>query len=506
MTRAEDEDSQTRTLPPDVWGQVLNHLTLLELASPLASTCKLFFRTAQERLFARSTSAASTYLQHKFELSSRYVLPRVDGKRGELLYVINIESAPAHGHALEVYDIATGVRRARCAVPAQLAQWTPEEVISSPDGQHVLVSYYKFVALFRYDETEFSLEPVRGYELDQVDRDEEQLGEELESVVSVCRFSPSGERVVIAQLQAVLDEDTRVHVTVVNDRVAAAARGPLGSGAVAQGGVPKLELCAADAVTRFLILAQYSWDALSLHGVQLNSAPPQLIIPPNRIADAGIVLADIVTPAPRIARTLDSVFDSQIVGFSPDAKTLLEAYSVSLGDHDPSTQIMLHDTAAAATDAPAAACTLPLGALSSLHFSADSASLLLLHHGGWTLMRRENGSVSGSASADEVALMCSSADGALVYGRTGKGERRAAWAVHSGQRVWEEEREAKGDGDVESDEVLVVVDGVPGFVEVSRCGDGRWRIRIFRERAFRLGGDGKEGMRSPGTAGAARGG
>lgn len=495
-------------LPPDLWRSILSHLRFADHLSPLACTCKLFLRSALSRLAARRIRAGTLRLSAELELTYSYVLPRVDRKRGSFLFVVNLGDQLSPGHDIEVWDIATRKKLACYSVPSQIAEYHPEEVTCSPDGIHVTVTYYKFVALFRFSSRKRSLTLLRGYELDEVDQAEAQLHHEMESVVCLTRFSPRGDRLAIAFLQAVIGNQTQISAAVINDAVSSLA-------CPARTQQITLPLCPENDINRFYVPIEYDWDTLSLHGAQLIAEPLQLLIPPNRISDAGVVLTGIDRGAGAAALALDGFFDSQISGFSPDACTMVEARESALADTESSTTEILfhatcedfpHNVAQTPYGTPyhsnaARALTLyPPGGMASAQFSADSSTLFIQHGtpttprsssaapAGWTVIRRSDGRVAaaiggghgGPASGARV-----SADGAVVYGRCAVSGKRAAWLTSGGARVWEAPMDsgaAEGNGAAEdSGEETVVVDGLDGFLEVRRAAEGQWRFRLFTE-------------------------
>lgn len=236
------------------------------------------------------------------------MLPRVDRKKGHFLFVVNLGDQQLPGHDVEVWDIATRKQVASYSVPSQIAEYHPEEVTCSPDGIHVTVTYYKFVALLRFCPQKSSLTLLRCYELDEVDQAEAQLHYEMESVVCLTRFSSRGDRLAIAYLQAVIGNDTQISAAVINDVVTSIA-----CPATQQNTLP---LCAENEINRFYIPIEYEWDNVSLHGSQLTADPLQLLIPPNRIADSGVVLTGIDQGGSggAVALTLEGFFDSHISG------------------------------------------------------------------------------------------------------------------------------------------------------------------------------------------------
>lgn len=488
-------------LPPDLWRAILSHLPLADQMSPLACTCKLFLKSTLTRLAQRKIRAGTLQLIAELELNSNYVLPRLDRKNGLLLFIINLGNQILPGHAVEVWDIATKKQITSYSVPSQIAEYTPDEMTCSRDGIHVTVTYYKFVALLRFCSHKRSITLVRGYELDEVDQEESQLRNEMESVVTLSRFSPSGDRLAIAQLQALIGNQKRISVAVVDEHVPSIA-------CPAQTHQNPLPLCPESGVNRFYVPIEYGWETLSLLGAQLIANPLQLLIPPSRISDAGVVLTGIEHEGGAVALNLDGFFESHISGFSPDARTMVEAREIALDSEASTTEVIFHATGESLSPATAltqfgipycssaspALSFQPHGGMTSAQFSADS-SILFLQHGipttprttpaapaGWTSIRRSDGRVAAAAGAGSGGPACGarvSADGAVVYGRCAVGGVRAAWLASGGARVWE----AAADGGAADDEETVVVDGLDGFVEVQRTAEGRWRFRLFKEVA-----------------------
>lgn len=246
-------------LPSDLWSEILTRLSLADHLSPLACTCKLFLRSALSRVAERRIRAGTLQLSAELELGSRYVLPRVDRKSGNFLFVVNLGDQLLPGQAVEVWDLQMRKQVASYRVPSKIAEYHPEEVTSSPDGSHVTVTYYKLVALLRFCPQNQSLSLLRCYELDEVDQVEAQLHHELESVVCLTRFSAGGDRLAIAYLQAVIGNQTQISAAVINDSVHTI--------------VPSeeaLPLCPENTINRFYLPIEYDWDTLSLTGTQVR--------------------------------------------------------------------------------------------------------------------------------------------------------------------------------------------------------------------------------------------
>lgn len=509
-------------LPADLWSQVLDNLAVAEVAAPLALTCKYFMRHARQRLEHSRRRAKSLRLTASLTLGSAYLLARVDRKSAGRLFAVRRIPPGAEQHALEVWSLRSGKLEAALELPDQVC--IPEELLCSPDGAHVALTYYKYISLLRFDATASSITLLRGFDLEDVDAPHplDPEAEPLESYVSVARFSPDGRRIALAHLHGILesvDSNRRVQVTAANEslqRCGGDGAGPAGEG------LP----------VRFELPTAYDGQTLSLCGVQVNPAPMQILIPPNRIADDGFVIGEVEPGGGRVEKTLRGFFQSQVLGYSPDGRTLLETRECT-GAMRPAAvegtdaHVYFHSTdgtsghhgaSYASDDAQAKHVALALdGDLLSVQFSADSSTLLLLHgwpHGaragvscitGWTSIRRCDSGIAASVDhtagggEPETALalfhLGSSArvsgDGSTLYARDAADGAWAAYDVRTGERLWSSSDGGRSDDSAgegegggaraggEEDEVTVL-EGVGGFAHVGRTANRAWVFSVFR--------------------------
>lgn len=300
-------------LPPELWIAILDYLRPLELASPIALTCKLFFQNAQKRIGNARDNASGLDFSCRLKLADDLSLPRIDRNNGARLFAVRTVT-PDVEHALEVWNMESGKVEASCVLPEPLTAFSPEEMLLSPDGKHIAISYHKAVALLRYDASTREIVMIRGYELDQESGSDDYNESELESVLTTVRFSADGKLLAIAHLRALLNGDSVVQVTSSCSPVARSVNlYPMTSDVV-----PEV-VTGADGLVSAGISSQYDERLISLHGVQVNPRPFQILIPPNRIADPGFIIggSDGGADNGTILKDLPSFYEHQILGFSP---------------------------------------------------------------------------------------------------------------------------------------------------------------------------------------------
>lgn len=546
-------------VPADIWRLCLDRLAFHELVSPVASTCKLFFEIADRRLKSSPACARALRRSSTLRLGPSYFMPRIDRQTGKLLFIAKRleDDAGQYNHRFEVWNLESAKIEASFYLPHHFRNLVLEESLCSPDGEHACLSFYKFILLLRYNRDSKQVTMVRGYDLGNDDSlgSSPEENEHFEAVLSTLRFSRDGRYLSMAYFHAFLDFDGAISMLVARadihetfrDKRQVQRDSPFHAYLGEDDTVPIIRPPDAR-ISNFKVPADYNWDLLNLHGAQVNPQPLQILIPPNRISDAGFVIGNFKEDGggedASVLKVINGFFEHQILGFSPDCRTLLETretrnttqalfYSTDGEDGNHGTRYSREGGGNAPRKVEVS------GELLSVQFSSDSSVLFLLHgwtHDtvlgaswmtGWTVIRRCDSKVATKVDLTGgherscllegrefgINVISSSArtsyNGALLYVRSGNDGYWNAYDVTSGSVVWKGEdsivalpsrfdEEESGEWsenygwnglEDEADEIVsdipfrreeLVVGENEGFVNVRTEGPGNWEFQLYQ--------------------------
>lgn len=476
-------------VPAEIWRLCLDRLAFHELVSPVASTSKLFFAIADRRLKSSPACARALRLSSTLRLGPSYCMPRIDRQTGHLLFIAKrlAVGTGQYNHCFEVWSLESAKVEASFYLPRPFRNLELEDSLCSPDGEHVCLSFYKFILLLRYNRVSKQVTMVRGYDLGNDDHLKHSLeeNEDFEAEMSTVRFSGDGRYLSIAYFHAPLDFDGAISILVarvdihetLRDKREEQKESPFDASLGEDDTFPIIRPQNAR-LSSFKFPADYNWDLLILHGAQVNPQPLQILIPPNRISDAGFVIGNFKEDGGgengTVLKVIKGFFEHQILGFSPDCHTLLE-----MRETCSITQALFHSTGGEdghhgsrynRDGKGSGSRKVEVSAeLLSVQFSSDSSVLFLLHgwtHGtvigaswmtGWTVIRRCDRKVAIkvdlTGGQDRSCLLegrefginvisisaRTSYDGALLYVRSGIDGYWNAYEVVSGSVVWKGE-------------------------------------------------------------------
>lgn len=462
-------------LPTDVWIKILNKLDLADLLSPLARSCKLFFAIAERRLAISRGRVRSLTIQSKFNIPAEV---------GNLRYVNGLLfGTPTEASCIDIWNVVEGRRSLSFNLPQEFAGCMPDDVIVGNNAEHVAIVFEKKVALFELLRQEGELQLLQLFDFDTDDDtrlNDEVHDSDVDALFSV-RFSVSSRELFITELTCDADGDRTVRVSIYKHEIPRRRDTPSLNPVIGR-----------DELQSTVLFADYDTRTRSLCGVQINTSPFQILIPPHRICDGGSVLGIGEDGELELRISIGGFYQFQVLGYSPNGEYMLETREVTVDFRTSVTVLLLRTNDM--TQSSRTEFTMS-GDVLFVQFSSDSATVVLLSgwpHGtglesitvaGWVSLRTSDGSVLSNVNVSQagdleypVRLRSScriSEDGMTLYG-WGEGIGWLAIDVLTGKRLWHAHDNVVSasfhPGDNHSVERAVELVAGRGFVGISRSG------------------------------------
>jgi hypothetical protein len=439
-------------LPSDIWQKILEKLRLADVAAPLALTCQLFLHHAKQRLADGKGAVRSLVLLQHFKLAANYVHPRVTDK---LLFVVNCNSG---GHNIEAWDLRKGDIQASLKLPPPLCHSDVEDVVVARHLGHIAIVAFRTILLLQYQPGQRTFRSRGLHHLGNENAwlDDAALDRERDDADALlARFSSDSEQLNIAHIYHNVESSQYLRC---DAYCAVLDQLPISESSIEN----NLSQVRKRQIELPFGQAMYENKEISLHGIQMNASPFQLLIPPHRIADIGLVV-DCSLEGGRVLDKIAGFHEYQVLGFTPDGQYLLETREKRDGASK-AVEVLLTETWSLTSGQRRQGAktmrrrfVVPDGEIVSVQFSSDSGVLLILYGregmdgcaragvrgvAGWRLLRVADGgllsrceSMVEGVPAYMRASCRMSTDGRVLYGYTDGGEW-SAWDLYSGIRVW----------------------------------------------------------------------